>query len=269
MNPPLTVDRSDGVVTVTIDRPAVRNALDTTAFRELRALITEVAERAEDRVLVVTGAGGTFCSGGDLSPARRPAGETPPPAPGTDASLTMMRQVIGETALALHRCPKPVIAAVDGTAAGAGAALAFGCDLVFASTAARFGLVFVRRGLSLDLGASWLLPRLVGPAKAKELAFYGDWIDAAEAHRLGLVNDVVEPDALASTVRERAVTLARRPTLAVQLIKQSLNRSWQLSLADAVEEEAMAQVLCSSSPEFAEAMAAFRAARGTGTEAGR
>lgn len=266
----LVIDRRDGVVTATINRPAVRNALDSAAFLELRSLIEEVSGRPEDRVLVITGAGGTFCAGGDLSPALREDGGASRRPPGPEGTLTMVRQVVGGAALALHQCAKPVIAAVDGTAAGAGVPLAFGCDLVLASENARFGLAFVRRGLSLDFGASWLLPRLVGPAKAKELAFYGDWIDATEAHRLGLVNHVFPAGELAAGAQEWAARLASRPTLAVQLIKQSLNRSWQLSLADAIDEEAMAQALCSSSPEFLEALAAFRARTGSPrTENGR
>ena len=161
----LLVERSGGVVTATMNRPEVRNALDHRLFEALRVLFVEVAERPEDRVVVLTGAGGSFSSGGDLAP---------PESLGEDALTTMRR--FGETTLALLECPKPVIAAVDGVAAGAGASLAFACDLVVASEPARFAVLFVRRGLALDCGASWSLPRLVGMHMAKELALLGDWV---------------------------------------------------------------------------------------------
>ena len=193
----LLVERSDGVVTATMNRPERRNALDAELFEALRALFVEVGERADDRVLVLTGAGGAFSSGGDLTPA----------APSGDDARTVLRR-FGRTAQALFDCPKPVIAAVDGVAAGAGMSLALGCDLIVASDRARFALLFVRRGLALDCGASWLAPRRVGPGRAAELALLGDWVDAVEAERIGLVNRVVAADDLAAAAHEWAARLA-------------------------------------------------------------
>jgi enoyl-CoA hydratase/carnithine racemase len=243
----LLVERSGGVVTATMNRPAVRNALDQHLFEALRALFVEVGERPEDRVVVLTGAGGAFSSGGDLNP---------PKPTGADTLTTVRR--FGETALAIHDCAKPVIAAVDGVAAGAGASLAFGCDLVLASATARFSLLFVRRGLSIDCGGSWLLPRLVGMHKAKEIALFGDWIDADEALRLGIVNRIFPAGELVAGAREWADRLAAQLPGALALIKRSLNRSYQLTMVEALEEEAHAQVTATSAPESRAALEAFR-----------
>lgn len=235
----LVVERSGGVVTATMNRPERRNALDADLFEALRALFIEVGERDDDRVVVLTGAGGTFSSGGDLAPAN----------PSTDDVATVMRR-FGRTALALHECPKPVIAAVDGPAVGAGVSLALGCDLVVASERARFSLLFVRHGLGLDTGASWLLPRRVGPGKAAELALLGDWVGAEEAARIGLVNKVVPTDELMTATRAWADQLAGQSALAVATVKASLRQAPDISLAEAIEREATDQAACSSSDDF-------------------
>lgn len=254
----LLLERSGAVVTVTLNRPAVRNALDQATFDALRAALDDVARNPADRVVVITGAGGTFCSGGDLTPA--PA-DTAAPEPVPMTTLKMLRDTVGATAMALHRFPKPVIAAVEGVAAGAGACLALGCDLVLASETARFSFLFVRRGLSLDFGGSWLLPRLVGLQRAKELAFFGDWVDAAEAAQLGLVNKVLPAAEFSTGVRSWAERLAAQSPAAMTLIKQSLNRAMEIPMNAAVEEEAMAQAVCAASPEFVEILAAFASRR--------
>ena len=235
----LLVERSDGIVTATMNRPEVRNALDAELFEALRALFVEVGDRPDDRVLVLTGAGGAFSSGGDLTPSK----------PSGDDVATVMRRY-GRTAEALHGCPKPVIAAVDGPAVGAGLSLALGCDLVVAGQAARFSLLFVRHGLALDCGASWLLPRRVGPGKAAELALLGDWVDAEEAERIGLVNRVVPASELAAAARQWAEQLADRSPLAVTTVKASLRQAPDISFAEAIEREATDQAACSASPEF-------------------
>lgn len=239
----LVVERSGGVVTATMNRPEVRNALDAELFEALRALFVEVAERDADRVVVLTGAGGSFCSGGDLAPAR----------PSGDDTATVLRRY-GRTAAALHACPVPVLAAVDGAAVGAGVSLALGCDLVVASDRARFSLAFVRRGLALDCGASWLLPRRVGPGKANELALLGDWVGADEAARIGLVNRVVPADELDAAAHEWAGQLASRPPLAVRAIKASLRRALDVPLDEALEDEAIDQAACTAAPEFRAAL---------------
>ena len=176
------VERAQGIVTVTMNRPDKRNAANAVMWRELHDSFDDIASRDEDRVMVLTGAGGAFCSGADLSDLTGPNGEVDPP--------TLMRQV-GEAALALHRLPKPTIAKVNGMAVGAGCNMALACDLVVASDDARFCEVFSHRGLSLDFGGSWLLPRLVGLHRAKELSYFGDIVSAQVAVELGLINRVV------------------------------------------------------------------------------
>jgi enoyl-CoA hydratase/carnithine racemase len=163
----LLVDRSDGVVTITLNRPQKKNAVTVTMVDELVAALGEAERRADDRVVVLTGAGDAFCSGADLSqPGASQAGP-----------LTYMRGV-GASVMALHQIPKPTIAKVNGVAAGLGCNYALGCDLVVAAESARFSEIFSRRGLSIDGGGSWLLPRLVGMHRAKELAFFADILSA-------------------------------------------------------------------------------------------
>jgi 2-(1,2-epoxy-1,2-dihydrophenyl)acetyl-CoA isomerase len=246
----LTVERSRGVVQLTLDRPERRNALSIPMWEELARQLAEIQARDEDRVLVLTGAGGVFCAGGDLGGTRSDGGQNPSASSG----LAVLQSTVVAVALALHRLSKPTIAAVDGTAAGAGANLALGCDLVLASDRARFGQVFIRRALPLDTGGTWLLPRLIGIQKAKELAFFGDWVEAREAERLGLVNRVVPADRLAETAIEWAARLAGQSAPALALIKQGLNAAFETSFARAVDDEAAALILCTATPEAAEAL---------------
>jgi 2-(1,2-epoxy-1,2-dihydrophenyl)acetyl-CoA isomerase len=253
----LIVDRADGVVTLTINRPQRRNALDVPTFAALRDTFLEIGRRVGDRVVIITGAGGAFSAGGDLTP---PDPVRPRPGePSPDRTISVMRSPIGEAALALHELPQPVIAAVEGVAAGAGANLAFGCDIVIASETARFAELFVRRGLSIDFGGTWLLPRLVGRQRAKLLAFTGEWIDARQAERLGLVAEVVPPAELATRVGVLAGQLAARSGVALAHIKRDLDASWSSSMAEALDREARSQGACAASPEFAALMEAFRA----------
>jgi enoyl-CoA hydratase/carnithine racemase len=252
----LVVERAEGVVTATMNRPHRRNALDASLFGALRELFEAVAHEPDDRVLVLRGAAGTFSSGGDLAGGERPAGE-PPPEPSPRRAVDQMRRDVGRCALALHELRKPVLAAVEGTAAGAGANLAFGCDLVYATPTARFIELFVRRGLSLDFGGTWLLPRLVGLRQAKRLALFGEPIGADEALALGLVTEVLPEDGFHAAVADRARQLAALSPLALSMIKSSLDRSAELSFAESVELEAVVQAACSTSAEAREAISAF------------
>jgi 2-(1,2-epoxy-1,2-dihydrophenyl)acetyl-CoA isomerase len=242
----LLVERDGGIVTVTLTRPEKKNAANGVMWDELLAVFTEVGDAESDRVLVITGAGGAFCSGADLSAPDRL----------TRNGLARMRH-IGSVALALHRLPKPTIAKVDGVAAGAGCNLALGCDLIVASESARFSEIFARRGLSLDFGGSWLLPRLVGLHKAKELAFFADVIDASEAHRLGIVNRVVPAGELDAFVDDWARRLAAGPPMALSMTKTMLNNSLMVSMDQALEDEARAQNVNFSTKDAAEAISAF------------
>ena len=166
-------------------------------------------------------------------------------------------RIVGRAALRLHELAKPTIAAVNGVAAGAGCNLALGCDLVVASDRARFSEIFSKRGLVVDFGGSWLLPRLVGMHRAKELVLLADIIDAREAERIGLVNRVVAHDRLLDEVRELAVRLAHLPPLALALSKRLLDQAPSMSMAQAVESENAAQALIATSRDTAEAILAF------------
>jgi enoyl-CoA hydratase/carnithine racemase len=247
-----------GVVTIVLSRPERMNAMTREMYLELNAAFDEIAVRPEDdRVVVITGAGDGFCSGADLTmlaPARSGDRE----APRRDASdrLNMMR-LVGSSALRLHALPQPTIAAVNGVAAGAGCNLALGCDLILAAEDARFSEIFPKRGLSIDFGGSWLLPRLVGLHKAKEIAFFGDILSAADAERLGLVNHVVPKDSLMATALDWAHRLADLPAMQLASTKRLLNHSSLQTMSSALASENDAQVLAFSSPEVVEAMQAY------------
>jgi 2-(1,2-epoxy-1,2-dihydrophenyl)acetyl-CoA isomerase len=246
------VERSGGVVTLTLNRPEKKNAINRLMWRELIEVFDEVADTADDRVLVITGAGDGFCSGADLTDD----GNSDELQGGVGASVRQMR-VVGRAALRLHELPKPTVAAVNGVAAGAGCNLALGCDLIVASDRARFTEIFSKRGLSVDFGGSWVLPRLVGLHKAKELVYLADIIDATEAERLGLVNRLVAHDALDKAVAELAGRLAALPPIQLSVSKRLLNQSFSVSMAEALEFEDVAQALNFSSADTTEAMLAF------------
>lgn len=244
----VNVDRTGGVVTVTLNRPQRKNALTTAMSEELRAVFDAVAVNPDDRVLVLTGAGGDFCSGADLSVTGEPAADVP--------ARERVRR-FGDMALSLHRLAKPTIAKVDGVAVGAGLGLAIGCDLVVASERARLSMIFVRRGLSPDCATSWLLPRVVGTAKAKELALLAEVIDAETALSMGLVNRVVAHADLDAAVDDWAFRLAESPVLALSATKTLLDSAWSTSLEEALEHEASCQVENLGGADVHEALAAF------------
>jgi enoyl-CoA hydratase/carnithine racemase len=250
----LNVDRQDGVVTVTMNRPERKNAINGVMLRELRAIFEEVEDQDQDRAMVLTGAGGAFCSGADLSDPNGPANDP------TRSGLARMRR-LGDVALALHHITKPTIAKVDGVAVGAGLSLALGCDLVVCSEQARLSMIFSKRGLSLDNGASWLLPRLVGLAKAKEIALFGGMWSAQEALDIGLVNRVLPLGEIDAFVNDWATRLAAGPPLALSMTKTLLHASLQASMEQVVEDEARCQAINFTTKDTAEAMAAFGAKR--------
>jgi enoyl-CoA hydratase/carnithine racemase len=240
----LLVHRDHGVLTITLNRPRRKNSVTSVGWADLGAVLRGIDPR-EDRVVVLTGAGDTFCAGADLA--------------GNDDSRSHLENMrtVGDTCLALHRVPVPTIAAVDGAAVGAGMNMALACDFVVATDRARFSEIFVRRALSVDFGGSWLLPRLVGLAKAKELVLLGDFVSGAEMKALGLVNDVVAPEALQAAVVALASRLAAGPQTAIMLSKSLLNASFDVSLERALEDEARAQSLNNGSDEAREAADAF------------
>jgi enoyl-CoA hydratase/carnithine racemase len=238
-----------GVRTVTLNRPEKLNAATARMWDELLEIFRATGADASVKCLVITGAGKAFCSGADLWAGDR---TVQPPH-----QLVGMRK-ISDVALELHRLPMPTIAKVGGVAAGAGCNMALGCDLIVASDTARFSEIFARRGLAIDFGGSWLLPRLIGLHKAKELAFFGDVLSAAEAERIGIVNRVVPAAELDAFVDDWAKRLAVGPPLALRMTKRLLNAGGAMSMDQALESEGWTQtVTISATSDAGEAAKAF------------
>jgi 2-(1,2-epoxy-1,2-dihydrophenyl)acetyl-CoA isomerase len=238
MNPmtdSLLVDVVDGVMTLTFNRPDKRNAIDGAVLEGLDAGLGRARRDPEIRVLVLRGAGGYFSAGIDLPYAMNPG----------LSRLDFMR-LVGDAAVAIHQLPIPTISVVEGGAYGLACNMALACDLTVATEDAVLCEVFTKLNLSLDGGGAWLLPRLVGLKKAKELAFFADKIPAAEAERLGLVNRVVPADELETQVKEWTSRLATGPATALSLTKQMLNDAYALSFDQAIEQESRAQALNAS-----------------------
>ncbi|HTY78937.1 MAG TPA: enoyl-CoA hydratase-related protein [Candidatus Bathyarchaeia archaeon] len=248
----LLYEVKDGIATLTLNRPDRLNALGGTLRDDLYDAVTRSAADPEVRVMVVTGAGKGFCSGGDVKAmGEAKAGQRERPliekiAPGRDRTLLAMREA-----------PQPIIAAVNGAAAGAGMNLALGCDIRIASTAARFTQAFVKRGLHPDWGGTYFLPRVVGTAKACEMIFTGDVIDAAEALRLGIVSKVVAPEELMPAAYELARRIAAGPPVAIRLAKRSIYDNADLDLRAALQNETMAQNICFETEDATEGIRAF------------
>ena len=241
----------NGVSWVTLNRPEAMNAVTWDQRERIIALLADASADPSVRAVVITATGKGFCAGADLRGA---------PVAGERVAGDVARTIrLGAQRLisAVLDCEKPVIAAVNGTAAGIGAHLAFACDLVLAAEPASFIEVFVRRGLVPDGGGAYLLPRLVGPQRAKELMFFGDSLPASDAERLGLVNRVVPADDLAKTAREWADRLAAGPTRAIALTKQLVNASLDADRATAFAAEAAAQEINMTTRDANEGVASF------------
>ncbi|WP_106401658.1 enoyl-CoA hydratase/isomerase family protein [Actinocorallia populi] len=250
----------DGVAKLTLNRPHAGNAITGPQREELIARLAGASADPGVRAIVLTGAGDRhFCTGADLAASAAPAGPPPPDMPERPAG-TVARAIAGgaqRLVSAVLDCEKPVIAAVNGTAAGIGCHLAYACDLVLAADNARFIEVFVRRGLVVDGGGAYLLARLVGPQKAKELIFFGDDLPAADAERIGLVNRVVPAGKLADTAAQWAARLAAGPTVALGLGKRLVNRALDGDRASSLAEEAMAAEINMTSEDGQEGLRAF------------
>lgn len=245
---PLRYEVADRVATLTLDRPEALNALDLPLKAALLAALREAERDRDVRAIVLTGAGRAFCAGQDLR--ERAASDAAP----LDEEL---RERYNPIVLAVARSAKPVIAAVNGVAAGAGASLALACDLRLAAEGASFLLAFGRVGLIPDSGATWFLPRLVGPARAAELAFITDPLTAEDALRVGLVNRVVPADRLLDEARALAGRLASAAPVALALTKRALARSLEVGLEEALDHEASLQGIAGRSADHAEGLAAF------------
>ena len=244
----IEVTRAEAIATVTINRPHRKNAVTGDMWAQLADTFRSLYVDADVRCVILTGAGGEFCSGADLA-AREGSGRPV-------HQLAAMRAV-GDAALALHRMPQPTIAKVRGVAVGAGCNMALGCDLVVASENARFSEIFAKRGLSVDFGGTWLLPRLVGLHRAKELALFGDIISAADASEMGLVNRVLPDGELDAFVDGWARRLAAGPPIALALTKRMLNNAMNVTMEEALDDEGAAQTVNFGSKDTIEAMSAF------------
>lgn len=264
----MTAHAEGQVLWITLNRPEAANALTPNQRNRLISLLDQASRRVEIRAVVITGEGKHFCTGADLRFGEAKGGPDDPIGLHTVRPEDAPEKVTGDIARLLQDgaqrlvsavldCEKPVIGAVNGTAAGLGAQLALSCDLVLASDSARFIEIFVRRGLVPDAGGAWLLPRVIGLQKAKELMFFGDTVPAAEAEAMGLVNRVVPADDLAKVAGEWAQRLAEGPTQALALTKQLLNRSLDSDRATAFRDEAVAQERNMATHDAQEGVRAF------------
>jgi 2-(1,2-epoxy-1,2-dihydrophenyl)acetyl-CoA isomerase len=245
---PLQVEIADAIATITLNRPEALNALTGQLLVELLAALRRIGRDRSVRAVILTGAGRAFCAGQDLK--ERLAPDAPP-------LTVVVRDRYNPIVVGMRGLDQPIIGAINGVAAGAGASLAFACDIRIAAEGASFALAFGRIGLVPDSGATWFLPRLVGPAKAAELALLGDSLTATEAERFGLVARVVAADALAAEAQAIATRLAGLAPVALAETKRALERSWSLDLEAALEEEAWRQGIAGATKDHAEGIAAF------------
>ncbi|HEY1738286.1 MAG TPA: enoyl-CoA hydratase-related protein [Acidimicrobiia bacterium] len=253
--------RRDGqVATVTIDRPKSKNACTGDMWVAIGAAFRELSWSGA-RVIVLTGANENFCSGADLTPTKHSdppsASSAPDASPGPTGTMTDAMRVLADVVLAIHACPVPVVAKVDGLCVGAGLGLALAADLTWCSDRSRFSAIFAKRGLSLDFGTSWLLRQRVGVHIAKELAFTAKIVSGPEAFALGLVNAVVPAAELDDAVSAVAETIAAGPPIAIAAMKRELDNASSSSLAHALEVEALAQSVNANTDDLREALTAF------------
>jgi 2-(1,2-epoxy-1,2-dihydrophenyl)acetyl-CoA isomerase len=239
---------ADRVATITLDRADALNALTVPLKEELLAALARVGADPAIGAVVLTGAGRAFCAGQDLRERLEP---------GAAPLEIEIRERYNPIILAMRRLEKPIVGAINGIAAGAGASLAFACDVRIAAEGASFLLAFARVGLVPDSGATWLLPRLVGAAKAAELALTGEALSAADAERLGLVTRVVPAESVVTEAQAMAARLGSMAPRAVALTKRALESSWTASLEEQLELEAELQGIAGATTDHAEGIAAF------------
>jgi enoyl-CoA hydratase/carnithine racemase len=248
----LLYDVQDGIATLTMNRPERLNALGDTLRDDLYDAMVRASSAPDVRAIILTGAGRGFCSGGDVK-AMNEAKERGQTRPLLDKVAPLRDRVV----LAMRDAPQPIIAAVNGPAAGAGMNVALACDIRIASTTAKFGETFVKRGLHVDWGGTYFLPRLVGMAKACELIFTGRVIEAEEALALGIVSQVVPPEELLPTVLALARAIADGPPIAIRLAKRALYHNQDVDLRAALEFETYAQNICAETADAQEGIRAF------------
>jgi len=247
---------ADGVATLTLNRPERKNPLTFESYAELRETFERLRFEPDVKVVVLAGAGGNFCSGGDVNEIIGPLVEMR--EKGQMDRLLAFTQMTGAVVKAMRACPQPILAAVDGVCAGAGAILAMASDLRLGTDRARVAFLFTRVGLSgADMGACALLPRIIGQGRAAELLYTGRFMDAEEAERWGFFNRVVVPDALRDEALTLATSLAEGPTFAHGITKACLHAEWSMAINDAVDAEAQAQAICMQTEDFGRAYRAF------------
>jgi enoyl-CoA hydratase/carnithine racemase len=246
----------DGVGTLTLNRPERKNPLTFESYAEMRDLFRALAQADDCKVVILAGAGGNFSSGGDVHEIIGPLTRMAMP------QLLAFTHMTGDLVKAIRACPQPIIAALDGVCAGAGAILAMASDIRLATARTKTAFLFTRVGLAgCDMGACAILPRLIGQGRASELLFTGRTMTAEEGERWGFHNRLVEPEALMDAARELAFGLAGGPTFAHGMTKTQLNVEWDMGLDAAIEAEAQAQAICMQTADFRRAYEAFAAKR--------
>jgi enoyl-CoA hydratase/carnithine racemase len=250
------VERDGAVAIVTLDRPDRKNPLTFRLYAELRDLFRELGDERSIKAVVLTGAGGDFCSGGDVHEIIGPLTRA------SSQELLAFTQMTGDVVKAMRACPQPIVAAVDGVCAGAGAILAMACDLRLGTARARIAFLFVRVGLAgCDMGACAILPRIIGLGRASELLYTGRTLDGDRAYEWGFFNELCEPEALAQSAIGLAGELARGPAAAHATTKRALRDEWAMPLDEAIDSEARAQAQCMETGDFRRAYEAFAAKR--------
>ena len=245
---------ADGIATVTLDRPERKNPLTFESYAELRDLFRDLVYTRAVKVMVMTGSGGNFCSGGDVHEIIAPLTEK------DMTGLLDFTRMTGDLVKAMRGCPQPIISAIDGICAGAGAIVAMASDMRIATSRAKTAFLFTRVGLAgCDMGACAILPRLIGHGRASELLFSGRFMSAEEGDRWGFYNRLIAPEELMNAAMEMARGLASGPTFAHGITKTQLNTEWAVSLDVAIEMEAQAQAICMQTQDFRRAYEAFTA----------
>ena len=244
------------VATVTLNRPERKNPLTLESYAELRDTFRDLVYADGVKSVVITGAGGNFCSGGDVHEIIGPLVEMQ--RKGDMAGLLAFTRMTGDLVKAMRACPQPVVAAIDGICAGAGAILAMASDLRYGTARAKTAFLFVRVGLAgADMGACNMLPRIIGAGRAAELLYTGRTMDGTEAERWGFFNKLCEPDAMLGEAQAMAKALADGPTFAHAMTKRCIHQEWSMGVDEAIEAEAQAQAICMQTKDYARAYEAF------------
>ena len=246
------------VATITLNRPERKNPLTFESYAELRDTFRSLKEDSSIKTVVLTGAGGNFCSGGDVHEIIGPLVEMR--RKGDQAGLLKFTQMTGDLVKAMRACPQPIVASIDGICAGAGAILAMASDLRYGTARSKVAFLFVRVGLAgADMGACNILPRIIGAGRAAELLFTGRSMDGTEAERIGFYNKICEPDAVLAEAQALAQSLADGPTFAHAMTKRCLHDEWDMGVDEAIDVEAKAQAICMQTMDFERAYVAFAA----------